>query len=209
MMLAADKRLSTILRPGLVLAVSLFVAVSAGLAQQKFKSKPGTKHSSQSVPESRGSGTTASVANVTEPVPVNGYVQPKRDPFEIPARRPHKVEPPPQVRPAPPLQERVRQYTELRNRLRAEGEAPPSAVTAYLVSELEVNGVFKDKDGYGAFVTAKPTNSTFFLRPGEKVFNGTVQKIETQEVRFQEITWMTSGKDVLKDVTKPILPTGK
>lgn len=175
------------------LALTLFVCLAAaGFGQQPAKS-----------------AKTAKVANTEAPASVNGYFQPKRDPFEIPARRPHKVEPPPQVKPVPSLQERLRQYAELRNRLRAEGRPAPSAVAAYLVSEIEVNGVFKDKEGYGAFVTAKPTNSTFFVRLGGKVFNGSVEKIEPQEVRFREITWMTTGKDVFKDVMKPILPAGK
>lgn len=199
------KRLVPAARAGLVLAVSLFIGAAAQSAPQQDKTT--SKPKSGVVPDDRARTTT--VAEEIDAAPTGGYVQPKRDPFEIPSRRPLKVEPPPQVRAAPPLQERLRRYAELRNQLRALGETPPPAVSAYLVSELEVNGVFKDTKGYGAFVTAKPTNSTFFVRSGEKVFDGSIEKIEPLEVRFREVTLMTNGKNILKDVSKPILPAGK
>jgi len=78
-----------------------------------------------------------------------------------------------------------------------------------LVEELEVNGIFKTKDGYGAVLRAKPTNQTYFVHAGDKAFNGEIKRLEARQVVFTNITWMINGKDDIKEVTKVIqAPTG-
>ncbi|HZS48584.1 MAG TPA: hypothetical protein VFC63_26170 [Blastocatellia bacterium] len=131
------------------------------------------------------------------------YQPGKRSPFEDPKRRP------PTVRPAterafPAISERLSDYMARRARAKANGTAVPSALSAYLVNELEVNGVFKTKEGYGAFVRALPTNQTYFVRVGDKAFNGEIKRVDPKQVVFTSITWMTSGKDIKTEVTKVI-----
>ena len=91
-----------------------------------------------------------------------------------------------------------------RSQAKASGSKAPSGVSAFLVEELEVNGVFKTKDGYGAFVRARPTNQTYFVRLGDKVFNGEIKRLDPKQVVFTDITWMVNGKDETKEVTKVI-----
>ena len=59
------------------------------------------------------------------------------------------------------------------------GLAEPNPIMQYLVSEIEVTGVFRDDNGYGAFVRAIPTGTTFFIRRGARCYNGEVLRIES------------------------------
>ena len=130
------------------------------------------------------------------------YKPGKRSPFEDPARRPKKFGPPPSVKPFPSAEQRLQEYLVKRNHARAVGARVPSALTAYLVSELEVNGIYKTKEGMGAFVRARTTDTTFFIRAGDKAYNGTVVRIDAKQVVFTDITWMNNGPDQVREVAK-------
>jgi hypothetical protein len=104
----------------------------------------------------------------------------------------------------PSITERLNDYMARRARAKANGTKVPSALSAYLVTELEVNGVFKTKEGYGAFVRALPTNQTYFVHSGDKTYNGQVLRVDPKQVMFTNITLMTNGKDITTEVTKVI-----
>jgi hypothetical protein len=57
----------------------------------------------------------------------------------------------------------------------------PNPVSQYLVSEVEITGIFRDDQGTGAFVKAQPTGTMFYVRRGEKLYNGEVLRIESDE----------------------------
>jgi len=65
---------------------------------------------------------------------------------------------------------------------RRSGQAEPDALTQYLVSELEVLGVFSDERGQGVFLRAQPTGTTFFVRPNAKCYNGQIVRVESDSV---------------------------
>jgi hypothetical protein len=75
----------------------------------------------------------------------------------------------------------------------------PDPVGQYLVSELEVTGIFRDGRGHGAFVRALPTGTTFYVRGGARCYNGEVLRIETDEsedgsrVLFREVSILEQG----------------
>jgi hypothetical protein len=61
---------------------------------------------------------------------------------------------------------------------RRSGRAEPEALTQYLVSELDVLGVFSDERGQGVFVRAQPTGTTFFVRKDARCYNGQIVRVE-------------------------------
>jgi hypothetical protein len=62
---------------------------------------------------------------------------------------------------------------------RKSGQAEPDPLTQYLVSELDVLGVFSDEHGQGVFLRAQPTGTTFFVRQSTKCYNGQVLRVES------------------------------
>jgi hypothetical protein len=79
----------------------------------------------------------------------------------------------------PALEERRAKYRAMVEDYSDRGLAEPNPVMQYLVSEIEVTGVFRDDSGYGAFIRAVPTGTTFFIRRGARCYNGEVLRIES------------------------------
>ena len=130
------------------------------------------------------------------------YNKGTRSPFEDPHRRP--ILAPAPVRLFPPVEERLRDYMARRAQAKATGAKLPSALSAFVVDEVEVNGIFKTKEGYGAVLRAKPTNQTYFVHVGDKLYNGGIKRLEAKQVVFTSTTWMNNGKDDVREVTKVI-----
>jgi hypothetical protein len=61
---------------------------------------------------------------------------------------------------------------------RRSGQAEPDPLSQYLVSELDVLGVFSDERGQGVFLRAQPTGTTFFVRQNAKCYNGQIARVE-------------------------------
>lgn len=80
--------------------------------------------------------------------------------------------------------------------------AEPDPVSQYLVSELDITGVFRDDRGFGAFVRAQPTGTMFFVRNGARLYNGEVVRIGgdasepgSAKVMFREVSYLeVNGK---------------
>ena len=179
---------------GLVLVL---VSVCVSFAQQ---GRTQVKPVSDSKVDKKESDDKIKTVEATGPVV---FEKPKRSPFEDPKRRPNTFHAP-SVRLFPPVEERLRDYMARRSQAKASGTKVPSALSAFLVEELEVNGIFKTKEGYGAVLRAKPTNQTYFVRQGDKTFNGEIRRLEAKQVVFTNITWIINGKDQIKEVTKVI-----
>ncbi len=104
----------------------------------------------------------------------------------------------------PPLDVRRAQFQQRAQRAADEGKPDPDPMSQYLVSELDVLGVFSDEHGLGAFVRAGPTGTTFYARRGLRCFNGEIVRIEVEgmessgsRVIFREKTFIeTGGKQV-------------
>jgi hypothetical protein len=124
------------------------------------------------------------------------YLGPSGDsirPYRPAGRDPFRKVMPPKVKPGvkggapaapkplgfPGLEERRAKYRAMVEDYSDKGLAEPNPVMQYLVSELEVTGVFRDDSGYGAFIRAVPTGTTFFIRRGARCFNGEVLRIES------------------------------
>lgn len=99
----------------------------------------------------------------------------------------------------PSLDVRRAEFRQKVDQARARDGAEPDPVSQYLVSELDITGVFRDDRGFGAFVRAQPTGTMFFVRNGARCYNGEVMriggdasdsagaKVMFREVSYQEI----------------------
>lgn len=77
----------------------------------------------------------------------------------------------------PTLDVRRAEFRQKIDQARARDGAEPDPVSQYLVSELEITGVFRDDRGFGAFVRAQPSGTMFFVRNGARCYNGEVMRI--------------------------------
>jgi hypothetical protein len=76
-----------------------------------------------------------------------------------------------------------------RKELAAEaGTTGPDPLLQYLVAEVVVTGVFETDGGYGVFLFATPTGTTFFVAPGASLFNGRLDSIAPGGSGFAEDT---------------------
>jgi hypothetical protein len=121
--------------------------------------------------------------------------------------------------PFPPLQQRQQDFQRSRQAARAKGQPEPDPIGQYLVDELIVTGVFETDTGTGAFILARPTNTTFFVGAGTRVYNGEIVSVNTGtnfdlgQVVFRKMTRYRLRKqeqNVIDTVTKPVeAPTKK
>jgi len=105
----------------------------------------------------------------------------------------------------PTLEVRRAEYRQKVERARDVGVDEPNPVSQYLIGELTILGVFRDDQGYGAFVRAQPTGTMFFIRRGTSCYNGEVLRIETDEadigsakVVFREVAYAEVGGKQVK-----------
>jgi len=159
-----------------------------------------------------GNNQTPAVANPTAPRPEvqQAYRSAPRDPFKRDVKRPEAVKgrsqyklPSQEPKPLafPSLTARREEFKRLVDMAASRDMPEPSPISQYLVSELEVTGVFRDDRGYGAFLRAQPTGTMFFIRGGTRVYNGEVLRVDSPEagalaqVQFREVTfWEKDGK---------------
>jgi hypothetical protein len=102
----------------------------------------------------------------------------------------------------PTLDVRRAEFRQKVDQARSRDGAEPDPVSQYLVSELDITGVFRDDRGSGAFVRAQPTGTMFFIRNGAKCYNGEVLRIGgdpsdpgAAKVMFREVSYQeVNGK---------------
>lgn len=97
----------------------------------------------------------------------------------------------------PSLDVRRAEFRQKIDQARARDGAEPDPVSQYLVSELDITGVFRDDRGFGAFVRAQPSGTMFFVRNGARCYNGEVMRITGEgadstgaKVLFREVSYM-------------------
>jgi ABC-type transport system substrate-binding protein len=121
-----------------------------------------------------------------------------RDPFVVPSRVKREPKVPvkrePRPVPAPGIESRLTSYRDLVRASAASSALPaPDKLSPYLVEELTVTGIFRDAQGYGAFVAADPTKLTFFVRPGMRTHDGVVKEVLPTGIKFSRTTRYDDG----------------
>ncbi len=83
------------------------------------------------------------------------------------------------------------------------GPALPPGKAGLVVSTVRVDGTVKSGDELIA-VVSNPERHVYFVRQGDQLYDGTVEKIDLDGVTFQEDSKDAFGKPVVRQVTKRI-----
>ncbi|MGC2467652.1 MAG: pilus assembly protein PilP [Candidatus Acidiferrum sp.] len=83
------------------------------------------------------------------------------------------------------------------------GKNLPPGIAGLQVSTLKLDGIVKAPNGMIAVVT-NPQERTYFLREGDQLYDGRVEKIAMDGVSFHEIGKDAFGKPVERQVNKRI-----
>jgi hypothetical protein len=100
-------------------------------------------------------------------------------------------------------------FETLVNRAKA-GNAPPENLppgkAGLIVGTLRVDGIVRGSGGMIAIVS-NPQQRVYFLREGDKLYDGSVEHITLEAISFQEVGKDTFGKPLDRQVTKRLYPS--
>lgn len=158
----------------------------------------------------------ASAANGQEPSTT--YRGTSRDPFvkyKAPVRRAPGVKKPakpvaplPVAVAVPDLKERIERYKALKVQAMNAQQPAPKPVTALLLSEVQITGIFRTPRGYAAMIEATPIKLSYVIYPGEMFYDGQLVAVEENRLVFRRETRYTNGKREMVVENKPLrLPT--
>ncbi len=88
---------------------------------------------------------------------------------------------------------------------KAEAEIPaqlPPGKAGLVIGQLQVQGIARSIDGTWIAVVDNNTNRAYFLREGDKLYNGTVSAISPDHVVFMEETTDARGQKSTREVVK-------
>lgn len=203
------------MRSAITLAIGILLAAAApGLhAQAKPAPSTGAKPaappaSSNPAPQAAKPATAAPTAPATKPAQKpTGKPAARKTPKEPKKAKP--VEAP--VNPDEPKEgeERVARrdpFESLVSRQQAQARSAtnlPPGIAGLQVSTLKLDGVVKAPNGMIA-VVSNPQARTYFLREGDQLYDGRVEKIAMDGVAFHEIGKDAFGKPVERQVNKRI-----
>ncbi len=113
-----------------------------------------------------------------------------------------KEEAPP---PLPPISARRDPF---RNPLLSSGVAVnlPPGKAGLIITQLRVDGLVRAPNGMIA-VVSNTAKRTYFLREGDQLYDGFVQKITSDGVTFQQSTKDVFGRAITREVVKRLYPT--
>ncbi|HUO34335.1 MAG TPA: hypothetical protein VMU43_05040 [Candidatus Acidoferrum sp.] len=94
-------------------------------------------------------------------------------------------------------------FVPLVNEKKAMGAHLPPGKAGLVVATVRVDGTVKSPNGMLA-VVSNPEQRVYFLREGDRLYDGTVEKIGLDGVTFQEFSKDAFGRPVEREVTKRI-----
>jgi hypothetical protein len=97
-------------------------------------------------------------------------------------------------------------FMPLVNEKRTGGPALPPGKAGLVIATVRVDGTVKAASGMLAVVT-NPDQRTYFIREGDRLYDGDVEKIGLDGVTFKENSKDAFGKPVERLVTKRIYPS--
>lgn len=124
-----------------------------------------------------GSGSSNSNTDVAKPQPT-----PKPTPKA------------PVVVAAPPIEQRIAYYKQLRDIAIQTGQPLPQVTSVLTLDEMAVSGISKTSKGYAAMVEAKPLKLSYTIFPGDKCFDCQLVAVEENKLVFRKVTKMSNGK---------------
>lgn len=113
----------------------------------------------------------------------------------VKAEKPKPAGPPPIVPlGAPPIEQRINYYKQLREDAAASGQEIPKVTSVLTLDEMSVIGIFRTPRGYAAMVQATPINLSYTIYPGEKFFDGQLVAVEENRLVFRKVAKLSNGK---------------
>jgi Tfp pilus assembly protein PilP len=82
----------------------------------------------------------------------------------------------------------------------------PPGKAGLQVATLQINGIVRGTGGMIAIVS-NPQQRVYFLREGDKLYDGTIEHITLEAITFQEIGKDAFGKPIERQVTKRLYPS--
>jgi hypothetical protein len=82
----------------------------------------------------------------------------------------------------------------------------PPGKAGLVVATLQINGIVRGSGGMIAIVS-NPQQRVYFLREGDKLYDGTIEHITLEAITFQEIGKDAFGKPLEHQVTKRLYPS--
>jgi hypothetical protein len=163
----------------------------ASAQQTKVPAKVPAKAPVKTIPPVKASAPVAdkAPAKVAEKKPAKPPVEKEAEPKVSTARRD----------PFDPLLNRPSQGTGTPQNL-------PPGKAGLLVGSLRIDGIVGGAHGMIAIVS-NPQQRVYFLREGDKLYDGAVQHITIEAVSFQEIGKDAFGKPLERQVTKRLYPS--
>jgi hypothetical protein len=168
----------------LAVGAVLSCAIPGACAQAILAPKPATKAKTKaaSVPakvQAVSSPKAPSAAGAPSPAPPVDQVSNKRDPF------------------APLINDKKETGSP---------EHLPPGKAGLVVATVRVDGTVKSPGGMLAMVS-NPEQHVYFIREGDQLYDGNVEKIAIDGVTFREISKDAFGKPIEREVTKRLYPS--
>lgn len=105
---------------------------------------------------------------------------------------------------APPIDQRIAYYMQLRESAAASGRPLPKVTSVLTLSEMSVTGIFRTPRGYAAMVEALPIKLSYTIYPGERFFDGQLVAVDENRLVFKKVTKVGKGKFVSSVENKPL-----
>jgi hypothetical protein len=170
--------------------------VQQAKAPAKAPGKASVKGPAKANPPAKAAAAPASAKPPAASVPADEAVKkPAKPPVEKPAEERISA-----VRrdPFDPLMNKPAQGTET-------PQALPPGKAGLVVGTLRIDGIVGGVHGMIAIVS-NPQQRVYFLREGDKLYDGSVQHITIEAVSFQEVGKDAFGKPLERQVTKRLYP---
>jgi hypothetical protein len=101
-------------------------------------------------------------------------------------------------------------FETLLNKARAGDAAPenlPPGKAGLIVGTLRIDGIVRGPNGMMIAIVSNPQQRVYFLHDGDKLYDGSVEKISLDAVTFREIGKDAFGKPLEREVAKRLYPS--
>ena len=82
----------------------------------------------------------------------------------------------------------------------------PPGKAGLMVSTLQIDGIVRGKGGM-IVIVSNPQKRVYFLREGDKLYDGSVEHVTLDEVAFHQVAKDAFGKPIERQVTKRLYPS--
>jgi hypothetical protein len=196
-------------------------AAKAAQAPKKAASGQGTAQPKQAVPQPGKAPAQQPAAKAPTPKPAAAAAQKKAPakpaapakagaPAQKGAAKP-KAKPAAPAAPKPEAEPKIARrdpFESLIGRQQRQAQQVPAIAgkPGLIIASLRLDGVVRAPNGMIAVVT-NPQQRTYFLREGDQLYDGRVEKITMDSVSFHEVGKDAFGKPVERQVNKRIYPS--